>query len=125
MEFSVTYVKISERNYVFCFVLFLMLMSTLAKYEEGQLVSSRLLSLLEKISHCKYKTLTHINININIGCQVAVCVTKWHKNAIFWCRRFQKFNIDCLLHKFLNGSPKIENILNFACSLLTKSPILI
>ena len=35
------------------------------------------------------------------GRQVAVCVQKRHKNAIFGCSWFQKFNIDCLLLKLL------------------------
>ena len=39
------------------------------------------------------------------GCQVAVCVKKWHTNAFVRCSRFQKVNFDCLLHKLLICSP--------------------
>ena len=41
--------------------------------------------------------------------QMAVCVQKRHKNAIFECSWFQKFNFDCLLLKLLICSPKTEN----------------
>ena len=106
-------------------------------YEEVQQVSIRLLSLVEKISHSKYKPLIPpklvakkiafiIQVKIVLfGRQVAVCVKKRHKNAIFGCSRIQKFNFDCLLHKLINGSSKTENIFNFPCLLWTKSSIMI
>ena len=43
-------------------------------------------------------------------CQVAVCVQKRHKNTIFECSWFQKFNFDCLLLKLLIYSQTTENI---------------
>ena len=58
------------------------------------------------------------------GCQLAVSVQKRHKNAIFWCSWFQKFNF-CLLLKPLICSPKTENIFIFVCPLLTQSSIMI
>ena len=63
--------------------------------------------------------------NLWFGCQVAVCVKKRHKNAIFWCSWFQNFNFDCLLHKLLICSPTTENIFNFVGPLWTKSSIMI
>ena len=59
------------------------------------------------------------------GHQVAVCVQKWHKNAIFGCSWFQKFNFDFLLLKLLIYSPTTENIFIFVCPLLTQSSIMI
>ena len=59
------------------------------------------------------------------GRQVAVCVQKRHKNAIFGCSWFQKFNFDCLLLKLLICSPKTESIFKFVCPLLTQSSNLI
>ena len=59
------------------------------------------------------------------GCQVAVCVQKRHKNAIFGYSWFQKFNFDGLLLKLLICSPTTENIFKFACPLLTQSSIMI
>ena len=43
------------------------------------------------------------------GCQVVVCVQKWHKNAIFWCSWFQKFNFStvyCLSSWFVHQQQK-------------------
>ena len=57
------------------------------------------------------------------GCQVAVCVNKRNKNAIFGCSRFQKFNFDYFLLKLLIWLPKTENIFNFECPLKTQSSI--
>ena len=84
------------------------------------------------------KNLNHLNLVIAFriawtldvkivwfGSQVAVCVRKRHKNAIFWCSRFQKFNFDCSLHKLLICSLTTENIFNFVCLLWTKSSIMI
>ena len=59
------------------------------------------------------------------GRQAAVCVQKRHKDAIFGCSWFQKFNFDCLLLKLLICSPTTENILKFVCPLLTQSYIII
>ena len=59
------------------------------------------------------------------GRQVAVCVQKRHKNAIFGCSRFQKFNFDCLLLKLLIYSQTTEHIFKFVCPLLTQSSIMI
>ena len=59
------------------------------------------------------------------GRQVSVCVQKRHKNAIFACSWFQKFNFDCLLLRLLISSPTTENILKFVCPLLTQSSIMI
>ena len=50
------------------------------------------------------------------GRQVAVCSQKRHKNAIFGCSWFQKFNFDCFLLKLLICSPTTENIFNFFVS---------
>ena len=47
---------------------------------------------------------------VGFGRQVAVCVQKRQKYAIFGCSRFQKFNFDCLLLKLLICSPIMENI---------------
>ena len=57
--------------------------------------------------------------------QVAVCVNKRHKNAIFGCRRFQKFYFDCLLLNLLICSPKTGNVSNIVCPLLTQLSIMI
>ena len=58
-------------------------------------------------------------------CQVAVCVQKRHKNAIFECGCFQKFNFDCLLLKLLIYSQTTKNIFKFVCPLLTQLSIII
>ena len=42
------------------------------------------------------------------GRQVAVCVQKRHKNGIFGCSWFLKFNFDCFLLKLLICSPKMK-----------------
>ena len=57
--------------------------------------------------------------------QVAVRVQKRHKNAIFECSWFQKFNFDCLLLKLLIYSQTTEHIFKFVCPLLTQSSIII
>ena len=59
------------------------------------------------------------------GRQVAVCVQKRHRNAIFGCSWFQKFNFDSLLHKLLICSPKTENIFKFVYPLRTQSTLMI
>ena len=59
------------------------------------------------------------------GRQVAVCVQKWHNNAIFGCSLFQKLNFDCLLPKLLICSPTTENMFKFVCPLLSQSSIMI
>ena len=59
------------------------------------------------------------------GRQVAVCVQKRHKSAIFGCSWFQKFNFDCLLLKLLICLSTTENIFKFVCPLLTQSFIMI
>ena len=59
------------------------------------------------------------------GRQLAVCVQKRHKSAIFVCSWFQKFNFDCLLLKLLICSPTTENIVKFVCPLLTQSSMMI
>ena len=59
------------------------------------------------------------------GPQVAVCVQKRQKNAIFRCSWFQKFNFDCWLLKLLICSPTTENIIKFVFRLLTQSSIMI
>ena len=50
------------------------------------------------------------------GGQMAVCVTKLKKNAIFECSRFQKFNFDCLLLNLLICSPKTEKHIQICVS---------
>ena len=50
-----------------------------------------------------------------LGRHLTVCVQKRHKNAIFGCSRFQKFNFDCFLLKLLICSPTTENIFTFVC----------
>ena len=62
---------------------------------------------------------------VQFGRQVAVCVNKRPKNAIIRCRRFQKFNFDCILLKLLNFSPKTENIFKLVCPVWTQSSIMI
>ena len=59
------------------------------------------------------------------GRQMAVCVQKRHKNAIFECSQFQKFNFDCLLLKLLICSPKTEEVFKFMYPLLTQSYLMI
>ena len=59
------------------------------------------------------------------GRQMAVCVKNWHKNAIFGCSWFQKFNFSCLLKKLLICSPKAEHIFNFVFPLWIWSSIVI
>ena len=59
------------------------------------------------------------------GRQVAVNVQKWHKNAIFGCSLFQKFNFDCLLLKLLIYLPTTEKLFKYVCPLLTQSSIMI
>ena len=74
-------------------------------YEKVQPVSPRVLSLVEKTSHRKLKILTTLKLGpkktvlviafrialtldvktVWFVLQVAVCVNKQHKNAIFWC----------------------------------------
>ena len=69
-----------------------------------------------------------LTLDVNIvwfGCQVAVCVQKRHKNTIFGCSWFQKFNFDCLLLKLLIFLTKTENIYKFVCPLWTQSSIMI
>ena len=100
---------------------------------------------LKKTAHCLYKILTPPKLGpqktvliiafrialtpfvkiVWLGRQVAVCVQKRHKNAIFGCSWFQKFNFDCLLLKLLICSPTTENIFKFVCPLLTQSSIII
>ena len=58
------------------------------------------------------------------GRQVAICVQKRHKNAIFGCSWFQKFNFDYLLPKLLICLPKTENIFKCVCPWLTQSYII-
>ena len=112
--------------------------------EKDRLVSPRVLSLVVKTSH-RYQTILtppklgpkktvsiiafRIALTLDVKivwfcCQVAVCVQKWHKNAIFECSWFQKFNFDCLLLKILLYSQTTENILKFVCPLLTQSSII-
>ena len=83
---------------------------------------------------CPQKTVSIIAFRIALtldvkiywfGHQVAFCVQKQHKNAIFGCSCFQKFNFDCLLLKLLICSPKTENIFKFVFPLLTQSSIMI
>ena len=58
-------------------------------------------------------------------CQVAVCVRKWHKNAISGCSQIPKFNFECLLHNLMISLIKTYNIFKFVCPLCTNSSIMI
>ena len=66
-----------------------------------------------------------VTLDVKIVCfgwPVAVGVNKRHKNAIFGCTWFQKFNFPCLLIKLLI---KTENIFSFVCPLQSQSPVMI
>ena len=43
-------------------------------------------------------------------CQVAVCVNKRYKSALFGCSQIQKLNFNCLLHRLLICLTKTGNI---------------
>ena len=113
-------------------------------YEMDQPVSPREFSLVVRTSHRYKKIMTPpklgpkktvsiiafriaLKLDVKIvwfGRQLAVCVQKRHKNAIFGCSCFQKFNFDCLLLKLLIYSQTTENIFKFVCPLLTQSSII-
>ena len=104
-------------------------------YEEVQPVIPRVIIFWKKPSHRISKTLNPpklvakknmfvIDVLITLkpyvevvwfGCQVGVCVKKWHIDTIFGCSWFQKFNLDCWLQKLLICSPTSQNIFNFLC----------
>ena len=54
-------------------------------------------------------------------CPMAVCVNKWHSNAMFGCCQFQKFNFACSLLKLLFYLTKLKPYYNgvFFCGLST------
>ena len=58
---------------------------------------------------------------VRFGHQVDVCVKKRHKNSIFGCSPFQKFNFVCLLLTSMIFPPKTVSIFNFVWPLWTWS----
>ena len=63
--------------------------------------------------------LTHDVKILWFGHQKAIFVNNWHKNAIFGCSQYQKFNFSCLLFKILFYFPKTEIILKLVYPLWT------
>ena len=104
---------------------------TWIRQETGQLVSPRVLSLIEEKTHSIWKQNLNfpkrgtkknvsvialriamtLDVKILQFChQVALCVKKQHKNAIFGCSWFQKFNFVCLLLRPMICSSKTVSI---------------